>query len=333
MPASRALSTSSQVIIHATPANNDQDEEEEEDDEGAPRWSNHPQSAEIATFLASMPANVTVDKPWHFLKDEKPFQYLDKVATWKTKTVDVRNFMDINGPPVGTIDLSQKVFGECVSIPLLHEVVRWQRASHRFGLKKLKTRAERAGSGRKVRPQKGSGRSRVGSVRAAHWRGGGRIFGPKGNRDYSFKVNRKAVRKANRCVLSAKLQEGKFVVVDSFAGVSGKTKDMVKLLKELGIGKGALLVDGLNIHPKCKQATGNIQWVHAVSHLGMTPHTVIKHDTLILTKAAVMLLEDRLIPTSTYWPEYMHMMPGWKEVNALSEGTSLEEEEVQAKEV
>jgi ribosomal protein L4 len=153
------------------------------------------------------------------------------------------------------------------------------------------------------------------------------VHGPKGNRDFSFKVNRKAVRKANRCVLSAKMQENKIFVVDTFAGCSGKTKEMLEILKKIDIGKGALLIDGLDVHPKVKQGTGNIMYVHAVSHLGMSPHMAIKHDTLILTKAAVKLFEDRFIAKSTYWPNYLDRMPGWKEADALSRGLTLEEAE------
>jgi hypothetical protein len=105
--ATRVLSTA-QVVTSPSIANHSDNDDEELVE------LDHPRADEIATFLSSMPENVTVDKPDNFLESPARFKYATRLPKWKTKTVDVLNFLDMSGPPVETIELSRTVFGEVV---------------------------------------------------------------------------------------------------------------------------------------------------------------------------------------------------------------------------
>ena len=129
-------------------------------------------------------------------------------------TIDIKN---AEGKKVGTLDLADSVFGIEPNIPVMHQVVRMQRASWRAGTSNTKTRGMVSGGGKKPFRQKGTGRARQGTIRAPHWRGGGVVFGPH-PRNYSFKVNKKEIKLAIRSALSAKLADEELVVVDFHQG-------------------------------------------------------------------------------------------------------------------
>jgi large subunit ribosomal protein L4 len=155
--------------------------------------------------------------------------------------VDIRHGVD--GTVVGTLWLDPTVFGvDPVRIDLIKQAVDYIRAKIRGRRKaKSKTVSEVSGSGRKVRPQKGSGQARAGHSRPAHWRGGAKAHGPKNTVDYgNVKMNKRQRALAMRSTLSQKLKEGNLILVDHWHRLRHKTKDLARVLQDsYGIGKGA----------------------------------------------------------------------------------------------
>ena len=127
-------------------------------------------------------------------------------------TIDIKT---AEGKKASTAELADSVFGIEPNVPVMHQVVRMQRASWRAGTHQTKTRGMVSGGGKKPFRQKGTGRARQGTIRAPHWRGGGVVFGPH-PRSYAFKVNKKEIKLAIRSALSAKLADGQLIVVDKF---------------------------------------------------------------------------------------------------------------------
>src|SRR5258708_1546223 len=154
-------------------------------------------------------------------------------------SVDV---IDLNNAVVGTVELSDAVFGAPVNENLLYEAVRHHLAGTRRGTASTKTRHEVAGSGKKLWKQKGTGRARMGSIRSPLWRHGGTTHGPQ-PRDYSYKLPRKMLLGALRSALSAKLRDGELRVVSEFAIAEPKSKGMRKTLDALNASRTILLVD------------------------------------------------------------------------------------------
>ena len=142
-------------------------------------------------------------------------------------TIEIK---DAKGAAAGTVELSDAVFGIEPNVPVVHQVVRAQRASWRQGTSDTKTRGEVSGGGKKPFRQKGTGRARQGSTRAPQWTHGGIVFAPK-PRDYSYTLNKKARRLALKSVLSAKVAETALVVIDSIKMDAPKTKEFAAFLK------------------------------------------------------------------------------------------------------
>ena len=143
---------------------------------------------------------------------------------------------NIEGKEVETIELSDAVFGVEVNEHLVHMAVVNQLANNRQGTQKAKTRSEVSGGGRKPWRQKGTGHARQGSTRAPQWTGGGVVFAPV-PRDYSFKMNKKEKRAALKSALTSRVEENKFIVVDSLTFDEIKTKNVANALKNLNVSK------------------------------------------------------------------------------------------------
>ncbi|HEX4417972.1 MAG TPA: 50S ribosomal protein L4 [Kofleriaceae bacterium] len=201
--------------------------------------------------------------------------------------LDVKN---ITGKSVGSIDLDDTVFGAEIHEHLLWEVVKWQLAKRRAGTASTKRLGEVRGSSKKVWKQKGTGQARQGSRQAPHWVGGGSVFGPK-PRSYDYAMPRKAKKAALRAALSLRASEQKIVVLDSFTinGPKGSTKQVATALAALGVAQPSnkvLIVDA--------KANGNL--VHGARNLrasqwvapeGVNVYDILRHQTLVLTQAAV----------------------------------------------
>src|SRR5881392_2227528 len=154
-------------------------------------------------------------------------------------TVDVVN---AENKKVGSVDLSDEVFGGRIKTDLIHESVVRANAADRRGTHGTKTRALVSGSGKKPWRQKGTGRARVGSIRNPLWRKGGTVFGPQ-PRSYDYALPKKVGRGALRAALTQKMRDGAVVVVDELAATEIKTKAAAELLARLGVTGKAVLVD------------------------------------------------------------------------------------------
>ena len=196
---------------------------------------------------------------------------------------------DMTGKVVGEIELSDKVFGQEANEHLVHMAVVQQLANNRQGTQSALTRNEVRGGGKKPWKQKGTGHARQGSIRAAQWKGGGVIFAPK-PRDYSFKLNKKEKQAALKQVLSSKVSEEKFIVIDKIALDEIKTKKMVEFLSAVKADK-ALVV--LNENDKTVIASAkNIPGVKTSQTNEINVYDVLKYDTVVIDKEAVAKLEE-----------------------------------------
>lgn len=192
-------------------------------------------------------------------------------------TVDV---VDLHSKKVGTVDLPQAVFGCEPRASLVHEAVVMQRACERQGTASTLRRSEVSGSGKKPWKQKHTGRARAGSVRSPVWRHGGIVFGPK-PRDYSYSMPKKKYRAALQSALSAKLADGKVIVVSDFALAQPKTKLLAKALDQFGLGETALLV-AAETQVAMLQAARNLSSVKVVSADQLNVYDVVRAGVVVI---------------------------------------------------
>ena len=196
---------------------------------------------------------------------------------------------NIEGKEVGTIDLSDAVFGVEVNEHLVHMAVVSQLANKRQGTQKAKTRSEVSGGGRKPWRQKGTGHARQGSTRAPQWTGGGVVFAPV-PRDYSFKMNKKEKRAALKSALTSRVEENKFIVVDELSFNEIKTKEFQKVLNNLNVNKALVVLEDGNTNAEI--SARNIPDVKTARTNTINVYDVLKYNTVIATKAAVEAIEE-----------------------------------------
>ena len=196
---------------------------------------------------------------------------------------------NIEGKVVGDIELNDAIFGVEVNEHLVHLAVVSQLANKRQGTQSAKTRAEVSGGGRKPWRQKGTGHARQGSTRSPQWTGGGVVFAPK-PRNYSFKMNKKEKSLALKSVLTSKVAENKFIVVDGLAFDEIKTKNMVSVLKNLDVKK-ALVVTGADDKNVALSAR-NIPGVKTAQVNELNVYDMLNADKLIIAKEAVEKIQE-----------------------------------------
>lgn len=196
---------------------------------------------------------------------------------------------NMEGQEVGKIELADAVFGAPIKSHLVHQAVVLHLAKMRQGTQKAKTRHEVSGGGRKPWRQKGTGHARQGSIRAAQWKGGGVIFAPV-PRDYSFKMNAKERKAAMLSVLTSKVQENKLVVVDKLAFDNIKTKNMVKVLKNLNAEKSLVVTKGCD--EKVVLSGRNIATISMIPTNNLNVYDILKYEKLVMTQDAVMAVQE-----------------------------------------
>ena len=196
---------------------------------------------------------------------------------------------NIEGKEVGTMELSDAVFGVEVNEHLMHMAVVQQLANKRQGTQKAKTRSEVSGGGRKPWRQKGTGHARQGSTRAPQWTGGGVVFAPT-PRDYSFKLNKKEKRAALKSALTSRVQENKFIVVDEMNFGEIKTKNFQTMLNNLSVAKALVVLEDGNTNAVL--SARNIADVKTVGTNTINVYDILKYNTVIVTKAAVGTIEE-----------------------------------------
>lgn len=196
---------------------------------------------------------------------------------------------NMEGKEVGTIELSDAVFGAKINEHLVHMAVVQQLANKRQGTQKAKTRAEVSGGGRKPWRQKGTGHARQGSTRSPQWAGGGVVFAPV-PRDYSFKLNKKEKRAALKSVLTDKAQSSNLIVVDELKLDGIKTKNFVKVMDNLKVEKGLVVLEDND--KNVVMSARNVQGIATAQVNAINVYDIIKAKKLVLTKAAVAKIEE-----------------------------------------
>lgn len=194
------------------------------------------------------------------------------------------------GAEAGTMNLDDSVFAVEFNEALVHQVVVAQQNNARQGTKSTLTRTEVRGGGVKPWRQKGTGRARQGSIRSPQWTGGGVVFAPK-PRDFSQKVNKQMKRGALCCALSDKVACDAMVVVDEIKLAAAKTKEMVAVMKALGVEKRALLVV-TDADDAVVRAANNIPTVTTVNSALINVYDVMANEKLVMTKSAVEKIEE-----------------------------------------
>ena len=201
-------------------------------------------------------------------------------------TVAVYN---IEGKEVDKLELNDNVFGVEINEHLVHLAVVSQLANGRQGTQSAKTRSEVSGGGRKPWRQKGTGHARQGSTRSPQWTGGGVVFAPK-PRDYSMKMNKREKQIAMKSALTSKVQDAKLVVVDAFNLDEIKTSKFVQILDNLKAPKALVVTKDKD--EKVVLSARNIPTVKTTMTNSLNVYDILKYDSLVLTKDAVVAIEE-----------------------------------------
>ena len=198
--------------------------------------------------------------------------------------------VDMTGKKVGTIDLSDAIFGIAPNAVVMHAAVVNYLANQRQGTQSTLTRTEVSGGGKKPWRQKGTGHARQGSTRAPQWRHGGIVHAPK-PRDYSYSLNKKVRKLALKSALSDKALGGNLIVLDEFKMDEYKTKTAAACLNAIGAGKKTLVVLDSN-NPFAVKSIANIKGAKAAQVNTINTYDIINADTLVVVKGAVAKIEE-----------------------------------------
>ena len=192
----------------------------------------------------------------------------------------------------GDIDLNDEIFGVEPRADILHRVVTWQLVNRRGPARAARERSEVARTGKKFGRQKGGGTARHGDRRAPIFVGGGKAHGRRA-RVFTSSLNKKVRVLGLKMALSSKAKEGKLVVLDNLDVKEGKTKTLQAQLGKLGFGRTALVIDGDALNVSFAHASANLQSVNLMPAVGANVYDIMRHETLVLTRAAVEKLEAR----------------------------------------
>jgi large subunit ribosomal protein L4 len=195
----------------------------------------------------------------------------------------------LNGKP--QMAVSDAAFGREFNEALVHQVVTAYQAAGRAGTKAQKTRAEVRGGGRKPHAQKGTGQARAGSNRSPIWVGGGRAFAAK-PRDFTQKVNRKMYQGAMRSMLSELARQDRLRVTEDITLEAGKTRLLVNQLRDWELEDVLIVVEA--VEEKLFLAARNLYKVEVLEVGKLNPVALVSHDKVLMTVAAVKLIEERL---------------------------------------
>lgn len=195
---------------------------------------------------------------------------------------------------VGAVEIKDEIAKAPIKRHAVWETVKWQLAKRRRGTHSTKTRGEVRGGGKKPWPQKHTGRARQGSIRAPQWVGGGVVHGPK-PRDYSYTLPKKVRKVALKSVISGRIQEGNFIVVEDFSFEKPKTKQAVAFLKNLGLeNEKVLLVVPSDFDENTYLSFRNLPNVKVLPIEGLNVYDILCYNKCVFFKSTLPKLEERL---------------------------------------
>jgi len=192
----------------------------------------------------------------------------------------------------GDIELNDEIFAVEPRADILHRVVTWQLINRRAPARAARERSDVSRTGKKFGRQKGGGTARHGDRRAPIFIGGGKAHGPRA-RLFTSSLNKKVRALGLKMALSSKARDGNLVVLDNLDVAEGKTKTLKAQLGKLGFGKTALVIDGDALNVGFARASSNLESVNLLPAMGANVYDIMRHDTLVLTRAAVEKLEAR----------------------------------------
>ena len=190
------------------------------------------------------------------------------------------------------IELNDDVFGLEPRADILHRVITWQLEKRRATARGTRERSDVARTGKKFGNQKGGGTARHGNRRAPIFIGGGKAHGAR-VRDFNPSLNKKIRAIGLKMALSSKIKDGTLIVMDSLAVADSKTKTLAASLAKLGFGRTALVIDGDVVDTSFALAASNLHNINVLPAMGANVYDILKHDTLVLTRAGVEKLEAR----------------------------------------
>ena len=202
--------------------------------------------------------------------------------------------LNLNGEKVKEIKINSKVWEIEPNDAVLHNAIVLAMANSRQASASTKTRDEVSGGGRKPWRQKGTGNARQGSIRAPQWRGGGVVFGPNPNRNYSKKQNKKERRLAVLSALSYKALDKELIVLENLSFETNKTKEMTNVLTSLNIRNNKVLVVVEELTENLVLATRNLPNVKLVTYTEVNAYDLVSADNMLITEAALTKLEEVL---------------------------------------
>ncbi|MBX3517915.1 MAG: 50S ribosomal protein L4 [Rhodospirillales bacterium] len=200
--------------------------------------------------------------------------------------------VNLDKETIGSIELAEAIFAVDVRADLLARTVRWQLAKRRAGTHKVKTRGEVNRTSRKPSRQKGSGRARQGSTKGPHMRGGAVVHGPH-PRDHAHDLPKKVRKLALKTALSAKRAAGELLVLDKAELAEPKTRTLAQHVAKMGLSN-ALVIDGAAVDVNFQRAARNLIGIDVLPSQGANVYDILRHDTLVLTRAAIERLTERL---------------------------------------
>ena len=203
--------------------------------------------------------------------------------------------LNLNGEKVKEIKIKESVWGIEPNDAVLHNAIVLAMANSRQASASTKTRDEVSGGGRKPWRQKGTGNARQGSIRAPQWRGGGVVFGPNPNRNYSKKQNKKERRLAVLSALSYKVLDKELIVLENIKFETSKTKEMINLLTSLNIRNNKVLVVVEELNDNVCLASRNLANVKLVTFNEVNAYDLVSADNMVITEKALTKLEEVLV--------------------------------------
>ncbi|NIJ09151.1 large subunit ribosomal protein L4 [Sphingomonas vulcanisoli] len=204
--------------------------------------------------------------------------------------IQVKN---LDAKAAGELELNDAIFGIEPRADILHRVVTWQLEKRRGTARGTRERSDVARTGKRLGNQKGGGTARHGDRAAPIFIGGGKAHGAR-VRDFNPGLNKKVRALGLKMALSSKAKDGTLIVLDGLDVAEGKTKALVGQLGALGFGTKTLVIDGDALNVSFANASGNLKGINLLPAVGANVYDILKHDTLVLTRAAVEKLEARL---------------------------------------
>ena len=200
--------------------------------------------------------------------------------------------LNFDNKKVGEIQLNSEIFSTPLRQDILARMVHWQLAKRRAGTHSTKGISQISGTTKKPWRQKGTGRARQGSLRSPQFRGGAVIFGPH-PRDHGYNLPKKVRRLALKTALASKVASGELLIVEDLNVGTTKTKELMLKFQDLGL-RSVLIIDGVEVNKDFARTAANLPGVDVLPQQGINVYDILRHEHLVLTKAAIENLESRL---------------------------------------